>query len=94
MKQLSFLATDPSTNFRIGVICRLPTQCRCGENLTTIASSRGPHVGALLCCSCGRNRKWLSREEAIRVDESIKLTGNLAAPVEIGGQTTSETEGK
>jgi hypothetical protein len=64
MKQFSFLATDPTTNFRIGVICKMPVQCRCGENLTTISSSRGPHAGALLYTNCGRNRKWLSREEA------------------------------
>jgi len=83
MKQLSSLATTPTTNTRIGVVAELPSPCRCGENLATVSSSRGQHAGGLICSGCGGHRGWLSHQEAAFIDKNIELLGNLTAPVQV-----------
>jgi hypothetical protein len=61
---------DPSTNgqrLRIGqhIVCDQPTgvfrPCPCGSRNFTIHNGVGPHAGQLICNSCGRGGRWLSR---------------------------------
>jgi hypothetical protein len=45
--------------------------CKCGNRYALIGPGKGPHLGELLCQSCGKHRQWISRESFIAINKFV-----------------------
>jgi hypothetical protein len=62
-----------------------PTDC--GQpvcrNICTIDPGRGPHVGELRCCGCGRHRGWLQKDITIWLQSIVAIFGRPTTPIAV-----------
>jgi hypothetical protein len=76
--------TAPSTSM-VGLVVRLPRECRCGSAEFRIGSSRSIHHAALLCGRCGNHMGWLPGESFSFINGIIDQFGRPKSPIIIRG---------
>ncbi len=84
--QLDFFAgtTAPSTSM-VGLLIRLPRECRCGSVEFTIGSSKNFHHAGLFCADCGAHGGWMSGESFSFINGIIDQFGKPTAPIIVRG---------
>ena len=64
----------------------------CCLNICTIGPAREPHVGELICSSCGQHRGWLSQSTARWIESVVSRFGAPTTPIIVRKARTFEEE--
>ncbi len=67
----------------VGLQVVLPEPCQCGEPISVVGSSKGPHHASVACSRCGVHRAWLSGATAAALNTIIDKFGRPTEPITV-----------